>query len=313
MHLRLLRLVPAVTGYPFMKWRRISFPLSAVLSLLSIWLFLSLGMNYGIDFKGGTMIEVQSKSGPADIGAMRDRLGDLSLGDVQIQQFGPPTDVLIRVETQPGGELAQQAVVDKVKATLGDGLEYRRVEVVGPQVSAELVRAGTIGVAVAILGIMFYLWFRFEWQFALGAMIATMHDIVLTIGFFAITGLEFNATSIAAILTIMGYSVNDTVVVYDRVREMLRKYKKMPIAELLDLSMNATLSRTVVTGTTTMLALVALYFLGGEVIRSFTAAMLFGIVIGTYSSIFIAAPILIYLGVKTGAKDPAVAKEAASA
>ncbi|KAA5602093.1 protein translocase subunit SecF [Blastochloris sulfoviridis] len=297
--MRLLRLVPANTKLPFMAWRRLSFPLSAVLSILSLLLFLTVGMNFGIDFMGGTMIEVQSKSGPANISEMRNKLGSLDLGDVQIQQFGAPTDVLIRIQTQPGGDAAQQAVVDKVKGVLGADVEYRRVEVVGPQVSKELVQGGTIGSIVAILGIILYLWFRFEWQFAIGATVATMHDIVLTIGFFAITQIEFNSTSIAAILTIMGYSVNDTVVIYDRIREMLRKYKRISTEELLDIAMNSTLSRTVYTGSTTLLAMIALYSFGGEVIRSFTAAMIFGVVIGTYSSAFIAAPFLIYLGVKT--------------
>jgi preprotein translocase subunit SecF len=313
--MRLLRLVPANTKLPFMAWRRLSFPLSAVLSIASLLLFLTVGMNFGIDFVGGTMIEVQSKSGPANVSEMRSKLGTLDLGDVQIQQFGPPTDVLIRVQTQPGGDAAQQAVVDKVKAALGDSVEYRRVEVVGPQVSKELVQGGTIGVVFAIFGIILYLWFRFEWQFAIGAMVSTMHDIVLTIGFFAVTQIEFNSTSIAAILTILGYSVNDTVVIYDRIREMLRKYKRISTEELLDIAMNSTLSRTIYTGSTTLLAMIALYAFGGEVIRSFTAAIIFGVVIGTYSSAFIAAPFLIYLGVRTQGqgKDADTAETAAPA
>jgi preprotein translocase subunit SecF len=310
--MRLLKLVPADTKLPFMRWRKITFPLSAVMSVASLLLFLTVGMNFGIDFVGGTMIEVQSKTGPADIGAIRGKLDKLELGDIQIQQFGPPTDVLIRVQTQPGGEAAQQVVVTKVREALGSDVEYRRVEVVGPQVSRELVQGGTIGSIVAILGIIIYLWFRFEWQFAIGATVATMHDIVLTIGFFALTQIEFNSTSIAAILTIMGYSVNDTVVIYDRIREMLRKYKRISTAELLDIAMNSTLSRTIYTGSTVLLAMVALYAFGGEVIRSFTAAMIFGVVIGTYSSAFIAAPFLIYLGVKTQSKDEPAAKPAAA-
>lgn len=308
--MRLLKLVPADTKLPFMRWRKYTFPLSAVLSVASLLLFLTVGMNFGIDFVGGTMIEVQSKTGPADIGAIRGKLDKLELGDIQIQQFGPPTDVLIRVQTQPGGEAAQQAVVARVRDALGADVEYRRVEVVGPQVSRELVQGGTIGSVVAILGIIIYLWFRFEWQFAIGATVATMHDIVLTIGFFALTQIEFNSTSIAAILTIMGYSVNDTVVIYDRIREMLRKYKRISTADLLDIAMNSTLSRTIYTGSTVLLAMVALYAFGGEVIRSFTAAMIFGVLIGTYSSAFIAAPFLIYLGVKTQSKDEPAAKPA---
>ena len=297
--MRLLRLVPDDTRYPFMRWRRISFPFSALLSIIAVVLFFTVGLNFGIDFRGGTLIEVQAKGGPADLAGMRTVLGGLGLGDVQLQEFGGPTDVLIRVEQQPGGETAQQAVVDKVRAALGDGYDYRRVEVVGPRVSGELVQSGIIGIALALLGIWLYLWFRFEWQFAIGAMIATMHDITLTIGFYSITQLDFDLSSIAAILTIAGYSLNDTVVVYDRIRELLRRYKKMLIDELLDISVNSTLPRTVITSVTTFLAMLALTVFGGEVIQSFTRAMLFGIVVGVYSTTFIAAPILIYLGVRT--------------
>jgi preprotein translocase subunit SecF len=296
---RLLRLVPDDTRYPFMRWRRLSFPFSALLSIVAVILFFTVGLNFGIDFRGGTLIEVRSKTPTADLAAMRGTLGDLGLGEVQLQEFGGPADVLIRVAQQPGGEAAQQAVVEKVRAALGDGYEYRRVEVVGPRVSGELVQSGIIGVGLALVGIWLYLWFRFEWQFAIGAMIATMHDIVLTIGFYSVTQLDFDLSSIAAILTIAGYSLNDTVVVYDRIRELLRRYKKMLIAELLDISVNSTLPRTVITSVTTFLAMLALTVFGGEVIQSFTRAMLFGIVVGVYSTTFVAAPILIYLGVRT--------------
>lgn len=295
----LLRIVPDGTKYPFMRWRRMSFPFSAILSILTIYLFFGIGLNFGIDFRGGTMIEVQSKVGPADLGALRSTIGGLGLGDVQLQEFGSPADVLIRVEQQPGGDAAQLAVVDKIRAALGDAYEYRRVEVVGPRVSGELVQAGIIGVTLAFLAIWLYLWFRFEWQFAVGAMIATMHDVAMTIAFYCSSQLIFDLSSIAAILTITGYSLNDTVVVYDRIRELLRKYKRVPIGELLDLAINQTLPRTVITGVTTLLALFGLTIFGGEVIQSFTQAMIFGVIIGTYSSIFIAAPILIYLGVRT--------------
>jgi preprotein translocase subunit SecF len=270
-----------------------------LLSIAAVILYFALGLNFGIDFRGGTLIEVQSKAGPADLASMRSTLGGLGLGDVQLQEFGGPADVLIRIEQQPGGDAAQQAVIDKVKGALGDAFDYRRVEVVGPSVSSELVQAGIAGVALSFLAILIYLWFRFEWQFALGALIATMHDVVMTIGFFALTQLDFDLSSIAAILTITGYSLNDTVVVYDRIRELLRKYKRMPIGEMLDLAINQTLPRTVITGTTALLALLGLSIFGGEVIQSFTRAMLFGIVVGTYSSICVAAPILIYLGVRT--------------
>ena len=311
--MRLLRLIPDDTKYSFMRLRRASFPFSALLSLLTVVLFFGVGLNLGIDFRGGTLIEVQSKTGPADLATMRATLGELNLGDVQLQEFGGPIDVLVRFEQQPGGEAAQQAVVDKVKAALGTAFEYRRVEVVGPRVSGELVQAGIIGVALAFIAVWLYLWFRFEWQFAIGAMIATMHDVALTIGFYSLTQLEFDLSSIAAILTITGYSLNDTVVVYDRVRELLRRYKKMPIGDLLDLSINTTLPRTVITGSTTLLALLGLTIFGGEVIQSFTRAMLFGIVVGVYSTTFIAAPLLIYLGVRTRALEDKAGAVSASA
>ncbi len=302
--MKLLRLVPDDTNLPFMSWRRITFPLSGLLSLLAIVLFFAAGLNFGIDFRGGTLIEIQSKAASADLGAIRSTLGSLDLGEVQLQRFGAPSDVLIRLAQQPGGEDAQQAAVNKVKTALGDGYDYRRVEVVGPRVSGELVQNGILGMLVAIIGILIYLWFRFEWQFAVGATIATLHDVVLTIGFFSLTQIDFDLSSVAAVLTIMGYSVNDTVVIYDRIREMLRRHKRMPISELLDLSMNSTLSRTVITSTTVILSLLGMFFFGPEAIQSFVQAMLFGAIVGVYSSAFIAAPMLIYLGVRTqGGKD----------
>jgi preprotein translocase subunit SecF len=295
-----LRIVPDDTKFDFTRFRRISFPISALLSILAITLFFTHGLNFGIDFKGGTLLEVRAKTGTADISAMRTTLGSLGLGEVQIQQFGGPADVLIRVAQQPGGDAAQQGAVDKVRGALGDNVEYRRVEVVGPRVSSELLAYGMLGLMVAIIAILIYLWFRFEWQFALGAMIANVHDIVLTIGFMSVTQVEFDLTSIAALLTILGYSLNDTVVIYDRIREMLRRYKKMPMPELLNESINSTLSRSIITHVTVTLALLALLLFGGPAIHSFTAVMMFGVVlVGTYTSIFIAAPILIYLGVGT--------------
>jgi preprotein translocase subunit SecF len=298
---RLLRIVPDNTNFDFMRFRRISFPLSAVLSVLAIVAYFSLGLNFGIDFIGGTLIEVQSKSGPADLGRMRTTLNALNLGDVQLQQFGPPTDVLIRIPQQPGGEEAQQQAVAKVRAALGDGVDYRRVEVVGPRVSSELLTYGTLGLMLAIFGILIYLWFRFEWQFAVGAMIANVHDLALTVGFMAVLQLDFDLSTIAALLTILGYSLNDTVVIYDRIREMLRRYKKLPMHDLLNISINATLSRSIITHVTVTLALLSLLIFGGPVIHSFTAAMTFGaVLVGSYTSIFIAAPILIYLGVGQG-------------
>jgi preprotein translocase subunit SecF len=300
-----LRIVPDNTRFDFTRFRRISFPISALLSIVAITLFFTHGLNFGIDFKGGTLMEVQAKSGAADIAAMRNTLGGLGLGDVQLQQFGGPTDVLIRVGEQPGGDAAQQEAVKKVRGALGDTVEYRRVEVVGPRVSGELLAKGMLGLMLAIFGILIYLWFRFEWQFALGAMIANVHDIVLTIGFMSISQVDFDLTSIAALLTILGYSLNDTVVIYDRIREMLRRYKKMPMPELLNESINSTLSRSIITHVTVTLALLALLLFGGNAIHSFTAVMMFGVVlVGTYTSIFIAAPILIYLGVGTHRDAP---------
>jgi len=300
--LRLLRIVPDDTKFDFMRFRRISFPISAIASILAISLYFFHGLNFGIDFKGGLLIEVQTKSGAAaDLGGMRTTLGGLGLGEVQLQEFGAPNDVLIRIAEQPGGDAAQQVAVQKVRTALGDSVEYRRVEVVGPRVSGELLSYGVIGLGLAILGILIYLWFRFEWQFALGAMIANVHDIVLTIGFMSVTQIDFDLTSIAALLTILGYSLNDTVVIYDRIREMLRRYKKMPMPELLNGAINQTLSRSVITHLTVSLALLALFLFGGQAIHSFTATMLFGVVlVGTYTSVFIASPILIYLGVGRG-------------
>ena len=292
--------VPVDTKIPFMWLRRVAFTGSAAALVAALALFAMLDMNYGIDFKGGTMIEVRSKQGDADIGAIRARLGDLDLGDVQVQEFGAPADVLIRVEAQGGGENAEQTVVARVRGDLESDYDIRRVESVGPTVSGELARAGTIGVLASLVAILIYIWIRFEWQFAIGAIAATTHDVIMTIGFFVVTGIEFNLSSIAAILTIVGYSLNDTVVVYDRVRENLRRFKKLSLPALLDLSMNQMLSRTVLTSVTTILALAALYVFGGEVIRSFTAAMIFGVLIGTYSSIFIAAPLLILFRLRPG-------------
>ena len=299
--MRLLRIVPDDTKFDFMRFRRISFPMSALLSIFAISLYFFHGLNFGIDFKGGTLIEVQSKTGPADLAKMRAMLGALGLGEVQLQQFGAPNDVLIRIAEQPGGEVAQQQAVAKVRGALGNEVEYRRVEVVGPRVSGELLSYGVVGLMLAIFAILIYLWFRFEWQFALGAMIANVHDIVLTIGFMSITQIDFDLTSIAALLTILGYSLNDTVVIYDRIREMLRRYRKMPMPDLLNASVNQTLSRSVITHVTVSLALLALLLFGGQAIHSFTATMMFGVVlVGTYTSVFIASPILIYLGVGTG-------------
>ena len=272
-----------------------------MLSIAAIVLYFFHGLNFGIDFVGGTLMEVETKAGPANLSEMRSTIAGLKLGDFQLQQFGAPNDVLIRISEQPGGDAAQQVAVQKVRDALGDQVDYRRVEVVGPRVSNELLAYGTIGLVSAIGAILIYLWFRFEWQFALGAMIANVHDLVLTVGFMSLTHIDFDLTSIAALLTILGYSLNDTVVIYDRIREMLRRYKRMSMPDLLNVSVNATLSRSIITHVTVAMSLLALLLFGGQAIHSFTATMMFGVVlVGTYTSVFIASPILIYLGVGTG-------------
>ncbi len=284
--------------FPFSKWMPVAVVGSLVLNVASIALAVMLGINFSIDFKGGTLIEIHNKAGVADVGALRAQIGALGLGSPQIQAFDDGTNVLIRLEQQPGGDTAQSVGVDKVKAALGDTVEYRRVETVGPTVSGEITRTAFYAVGASLIAISAYVWFRFEWQFALGASLALMHDVLMTVGLFAITRLEFDNNCIAALLTIVGYSINDTVVVSDRIRENLRKYKKMPLPELIDLSVNTTLSRTVLTAGTVIIALLALLMFGGTVIRSFVVAMLFGIITGTYSSIFIASTVLEWLGVK---------------
>jgi preprotein translocase subunit SecF len=315
---RLLCIVPDNTKFDFMRFRRISFPVSAMLSIVAIMLYFFHGLNFGIDFIGGTLIEVQTKAGPADLAKMRSTINGLHLGDFQLQQFGAPNDVLIRISEQPGGDQAQQEAVQKVRGALGNDVDYRRVEVVGPSVSTELLSYGTVGLLLAIVAILIYLWFRFEWQFALGAMIANVHDLVLTVGFMSLTHIDFDLTSIAALLTILGYSLNDTVVIYDRIREMLRRYKRMPMPDLLNASVNATLSRSIVTHVTVAMSLLALLLFGGQAIHSFTATMMFGVVlVGTYTSVFIASPILIYLGVGSaragGSEEPEAPATASTA
>jgi preprotein translocase subunit SecF len=301
--MKLLRLAPENTKLGFMRLRRFSYPLSAFLSIVSVVLFFTVGMNFGIDFAGGTQVELRAKSGAADIASLRSTGDGLGLGPVEAQRSGADSDVTLRLNVQPGGEAGQSAAVAKLRAAFGDAYDFRSVEAVGPRVSGELVQSGTLGVVVAILAVLTYLWFRFEWQFAIGAIIGTMHDLLLTVGFFSITQLEFNQTSIAAILTIVGYSLNETVVVLDRIREVMRKYKKLSTAEIVDMSVNAVLPRTIMTATTVFLALLALFFLGGHVIRSFSAAMIWGIFVATYSSIFICSPMLIYLGVRADTLD----------
>ena len=301
--MKLLRLVPAETSIDFLGKRIAAFCFSAVLIVGSLGLFFGQGLNLGIDFLGGVLIEVQTE-GPADVGAMRKDLGALGLGDISLQEFGSPDVVLIRVQRQEGGDKAQQQAVRTVKEALGERvIEYRRTESVGPTVGAELQSAATWAVLAAIGAILLYVWFRFEWQFGIAAVAALLHDVISTIGLFALFQLEFNLATVAAILTIAGYSINDTVVVFDRVRENLRKYKKLPLLDLFNLSVNETLSRTTMTSVTTLLALTALFVLGGEVIRGFSIALIWGVLIGTYSSIALAVPLLLYLKVYRGSGE----------
>ena len=297
--LKTLNLVPIKPNLTFIGKQNIFFIISALFLVLSIGSFLTRSLNYGIDFQGGIMIEIRTTQ-PGNLAQMRNLLSDLKLGEISLQEFGEPTDFLIRIQKQDGGEEAQQKAVEKVKASLPPDVEYRRTEFVGPKVSDELFRDGILAVIFAIIGILAYIWFRFEWQFGLGAIIALCHDVLTTVGIFSLTGLEFNLSTVAAILTIAGYSINDTVVVYDRVRENLRKYKSMPLTELLNNSINETLSRTVMTSLTTLLALGSLYILGGEVIRGFSFGMIWGVLVGTYSSVCLAVPLLLYLNVDRG-------------
>jgi preprotein translocase SecF subunit len=291
-----------------MKWARIRTPVSLFLIVVSFILFFTVGVNTGIDFKGGTVVEIASHEPEADLADIRAKVGALELGDVQIQTIGDARTVLIRIATQEGGDEAQQAVVAKVRSALGEAdYDYRRVEVVGPRVSGELAWVGTIAVIFTIIGIMAYIWFRFEWQFGIGAVATLVHDAILMVGFFAATQIDFNLSSIAAILTVIGYSLNDTVVIFDRIREILRKYKQMSVSDIIDLATNQTLARTIMTSVTLLLALLSLFFFGGPVIRSFTAAMIWGILVATASSIFIGGPILIYFNIRPSAASAAKA------
>jgi preprotein translocase subunit SecF len=293
-----IKLIPDNTHVDFVGLRRICFTVTALFMLISVAFIAAKGLNFGIDFKGGILIEVRTP-GPANIDGLRNKLSGLSLGEVALQEFGAPTDVLIRIEQQPGGEEAQQAAVAKVKGALGNAVSnYRRTEFVGPKVGDELIEGSIIAMVLALFAIAAYVWFRFEWQFSVGAIVALTHDVIGTIGIFAILGLEFNLASVAAVLTIAGYSINDTVVIFDRVRENLRKYKTMEIKELINLSINETLSRTILTSLTTLIAVGSIFVFGGAVIRDFSFAIMFGIFIGTYSTIYVASSIVIYLHIR---------------
>ncbi|MPY70195.1 MAG: protein translocase subunit SecF [Alphaproteobacteria bacterium] len=310
--MKMVNIIPTGTSVRFMSFRRLAMIFSLLACVASVGFFLTKGLNYGIDFRGGILIEIRTPE-PTELGPLRAQLNGLGLGEVALQEFGRDTDVLIRIERQQGDAESQAKAVEAVKQALGAGVSYRRVEFVGPKVSGELIEAGVMAVLLALGAMLMYIWFRFEWQFGVGAVVALAHDVILTIGVFSIVGLEFNLSTVAAILTIAGYSINDTVVVYDRVRENLRKYKQMPLGQLLDLSLNDTLSRTILTSVTTLIALIVLFFFGGQVIKGFSFAMIWGVTVGTYSSIFIAAPLLIHMNLRSSviqdkeAEDPATA------
>jgi len=292
------RLIPDNTKVPFMGMHRPLMLASVLISIGFIVLLIFKGLNFGVDFTGGVLIEVRTEQ-TADLEAMRGKLSGAGVGSVALQEFGVPNDVLIRLQQQEGGDVAQNAAIDKVKGALkelyGEGVDYRRVEVVGPKVGAELIQDGIIAVLVSMVLMLIYVWFRFELPFGIGSMIALVHDVIFTLGIYSLSGFEFSLSTVAAILLIIGYSMNDTVVVYDRVRENLRKYKAMPLRSLIDISVNDTLTRTIMTAMTTLLALAALLIFGGEVIRPFAFAMFIGVIIGTYSSIFVASASLLYI------------------
>ena len=272
--------------------------LSIILVLISLFFITFKGLNYGIDFKGGTLIEIRLENKDIKVSNIRDSLRKINLGDVNVKNFGEDSDFLIKIEEKLNNN---EALITKIKTTLNQDLNeevnYRRVESVGPKVSAELLKSGVISIGLALLMMLFYIWFRFEWQFSLGSIIALFHDVIITVGIFSLLSIEINLSIVAAVLTIVGYSMNDTVVIYDRIRENLSKYNKLDVDQISNLSVNETLSRTLITSVTTLLALFSIFILGGEILKGFSFAMILGVVIGTYSSIFVASPVLKYLNV----------------
>lgn len=296
-----IKLIPDHTKIDFIGSRYIGFAVTAVMIIGSIFLLATKGLNYGIDFTGGTLVEIATEKTP-ELASLREDLNNLDLGEISIQEFGSPNNLLIRVPAQDSEDPAvQKAAVDSVKAEIEKDypdVDYRRVEFVGPQVGKELKTKGVIAVVAAMLGIMAYVWFRFEWQFGIAAVITLAHDVFAVLGFMVIMGRSFDLSSLAALLMVAGFSINDTVVIFDRIREMMRKYRKKPMAEIANLAINDTLSRTVMTSLVTLLSLIALAVFGGEVIRGFTEALLFGFVVGTYSSIYVASAILLYLNLR---------------
>ncbi len=307
-----LKLVPQNTSFDFFSRWKVWLGISALMMIVAFTSFMLQGLNFGIDFRGGTTIRTQSAQ-EIDVGAYRDAISPLELGDVTITEifdptFGPDENVaMIRIQAQADAEAVTAATVNAVEEALkvaAPDIEFVSVESVGPKVSGELIQTAVIAVMLAIGAVLVYIWLRFEWQFALGAVAALVHDVILTIGIFSELQIRFDLAIIAALLTIVGYSLNDTVVVFDRVRENLRKYKKKDLKEVLNISINETLSRTVMTSVTTLLALISLYVLGGDVIRGFVFAMIWGVIVGTYSSVFVASTILLWLGVKRDWSKP---------
>ncbi len=311
--MRLLKLIPDQTNFDFVGARYIAFTIDGLLILATVVALYFQGLNLGIDFTGGILVEVKAEQ-TVDIGAMRDQVGGLGFGEAQLQFFSGgdcamPADSCVLIRVQPEDEASGQAAANAIQHVLGEGYEFRRVEVVGPKVSGELFMDGIIATLLAVLMITAYVAFRFEWQFGVGAMISTGHDVFVTLGLYSLLQLDFTLTSVAVLLTLAGYSVNDTVVVFDRIRENRRRYKRMPLKELINLSTNQTLSRTVLTGTTTMIALIPLILFGGPTLFEFSVAILFGIVIGTFSSVYVAGTLLIYLPPLSGPEEQAVPAE----
>ena len=289
-----------------MHWRKAAFVLTLLITLASLLSLSLTGLNLGLDFVGGILVEARS-DGPLELASLRSQLADLRLGDVALQTFGGGHDVLIRVQEQPGGSAAQAHAIAAIKSLLEPGFEIRRTEFIGPQVSHDLLRNGILAAVLSVLLIGIYVWFRFEWQFGVSAVITIFHDVVATFGLFSVLHLEFNLTIVAALLTIAGYSINDTVVVFDRIREIMRRHKRMPLTELINRAVNETLSRTIITGGTTMLSVLALLLFGGPVLQNFAVALAWGIGIGTYSSIFVASVLLIYMPpLRMSAPEPEV-------
>ncbi|WP_445678575.1 protein translocase subunit SecF [Radicibacter daui] len=292
--MRPIRWIPDNTRFNFIGWRHITFAISFLIVVVSFGSLATRGLNFGIDFEGGTLMEVKT-SGPADMADMRGKLDSLGLGEVSLQQFGAPDEVMIRIKKQEGDEAAQAAAINAVKQSLGDGIEYRRTEFVGPQVGDQLKHDGILAVTLAVLGIMAYVWFRFEWQYAVAAIVALLHDCVAVLGLFSLTQMEFNLTTVAAVLTVAGYSINDTVVVFDRTRDDLRKYRKKRLDILINDANNQMLARSIMTSMTVILTLLCLLVFGGDVLRGFSVAMTVGVLVGTYSSIFVATALLLYM------------------